>query len=81
MVKTAKNYGAHYVLYSGLTLYGDAPEDCKTLYFNFLNDNYPDLLSEYEKLFKGSVASSKRYQTDLAIRYSEISKGMVLKTV
>lgn len=35
MVKTAKNYGAHYVLYSDLTLYGTGKQDCKTLYFNF----------------------------------------------
>lgn len=73
MVKAAEDYWAHYLLYSGLTLYGDDPEDCKTLYFNFLMDNYPDLLSEYEKLFKRSFASSKRYQRDLAIRYNQIS--------
>jgi DNA repair photolyase len=79
LVKTAKNYGAHYVLYAGLTLYGEAPDDCKTLYFNFLNENYPDLLSEYEKLFKGSVASSKRYQTDLALKFSKISERYGIK--
>lgn len=73
MVKNAKNYGAHYVLHSGLTLYGDGPDDCKTLYFTFLRDNYPELLQEYEKLFKGSFACSKRYQNDVAIRFNKIS--------
>jgi DNA repair photolyase len=79
MVKTAKNYGAHYLLHAGLTLYGDTPDDCKTMYFNFLRENYPDLLNEYENLFKGSVASTKRYQRDLAVRFSEISNRYGIK--
>ena len=36
MVKTAKNYGAHYILSTGLTLFGNDPGDCKILYFKFL---------------------------------------------
>ena len=79
MVKAARKYGAHYVLYAGLTLYGDAPETCKTLYFNFLKEYYPDLLPEYENLFKGSIASSKRYQKDLAIRFRGISNRYGIK--
>ena len=72
LVKASKNYGAHYVLYGGLTLYGDAPDDCKTLYFNFLKDYYPNLLLEYENLFN-SIAPSKRYQNDLAVKFGKIS--------
>ena len=73
MIKTADKYGAHYVLYAGLTLYGDAPDDCKTLYFNFLKENYPDLVTKYEKLFKGSNAPSKQYQRNIAVKYGEVS--------
>ena len=73
MVKAAKKYKAHYLMYAGLTLYGDAPDDCKTLYYNFLKENYPEFLPEYEKLFKGSIAPSKRYQKDLAIKFNRIS--------
>ena len=73
MVKTAKNYGAHYVLYSGLTLYGTDDDDCKTLYFNFLKKYHPDLVQKYEKLFKGSFAPSKRYQNELSMKFGEIS--------
>ena len=73
MIKTADKYGAHYVLYAGLTLYGDGPDDCKTLYFNFLKENYPDLVPKYEKLFKGSNAPSKQYQRNIAVKYGEIS--------
>jgi DNA repair photolyase len=79
MVKAAKKYRAHYVLYAGLTLYGDAPDDCKTLYFNFLMENYPDLLPEYENLFKGTIAASKRYQKDLAIKFRGISNRYSIK--
>ena len=79
MVKTAKKYGAHYVLFAGLTLYGDGPDDCKTLYFNFLKENYPNLLPQYEKLFNGSIATSKRYQKELAIKFSEISNRYGIK--
>ncbi len=73
MVKAARNYGGDYVMYSGLTLFGDAPDDCKTLYYNFLKENYPKLLSEYENLFRGSFAPSKRYQNDLASKFGEVS--------
>lgn len=79
MVKASKKYRAHYVLYAGLTLYGDAPDDCKTVYYNFLEKNYPDLVPEYEKLFKGSNAPSKRYQNHLAIKYGEISNKYGVK--
>ena len=79
IIKAAKKYGAHYVLYGGLTLYGDAPDDCKTLYFNFLKENYPDLLPEYENLFKGSIAPSKRYQKDLARKFGEVSRKYGVK--
>ena len=55
MVKAANNYGGDYILYSGLTLYGDALGDCKTLYYQFLKENYPELLSDHKNLFKGSL--------------------------
>lgn len=79
MVKTAKNYGAHYILYAGLTLYGDAPDDCKILYFKFLEENYPDLLLNYRKLFRGSFAPSKDYQNDLANKFDEITRKYDIK--
>jgi hypothetical protein len=66
MVKTAKKYGAHYVLYAGLTLYGDAPDDCKTLYYNFLNDKLSRyLIRSMKNLFKGSVALFKTLSNGL----------------
>jgi DNA repair photolyase len=79
MVKMAINYGGDYVLYSGLTLYGDASGDCKTLYDQFLKENYPELLSDYKKLFRGSFAPSKDYQDVLAKKFAEISRKYGIK--
>jgi DNA repair photolyase len=73
MIKASKDYGAHYVLYAGLTLFGNASDDCKTLYYNFLNENYPDLVLEYDKLFRGSFAPSKRYQNRLSNKFGALS--------
>ena len=73
MIKAAKIHGAEYIIFSGLTLYGDGPEDCKTLYYQFLENHFPQMVPEYKKLFSGSFAPSKHYQMDLARRYREIS--------
>jgi DNA repair photolyase len=79
MIKTAKNYEAHYVLFAGLTLFGDGPNDCKTQYQNFLKENHPELLLKYKKLYNGSFAPSKRYQNDLGIRFRKISSKYDIK--
>ncbi|ADZ08758.1 Radical SAM domain protein [Methanobacterium lacus] len=79
MVKTAKFYGAHYVLYSGLTLYGSGNSDCKTLYLDFLREHNPDLVKEYEILFQKSFAPPKKYSFELSKRFSEISSKYGVK--
>jgi DNA repair photolyase len=79
MVKAAKNYHANYLLFAGLTLFGNAPEDCRTIYYNFLKEYHPELISKYEKIFKGSFAPSKFYQADLANKYREISDRFEVK--
>ena len=73
MVCAAKNYGAHYLMSAGLTLFGEDPDDCRTLYYKFLKENYPKIVSEYEKLFRGSFAPSKRYQKYLSFKLDELS--------
>ena len=35
-MRTAKDYAADYVLVGALTLFGNGPADCKTLYYKFL---------------------------------------------
>ncbi len=73
MVVAAKDYGADYVMPAGLTLFGDAPNDCKTLYNKFLNENYPHLVSKSKNLYMGSFAPSRRYQNELTNKFGKIS--------
>jgi DNA repair photolyase len=75
MIRTAKDYGADYVLIGSLTLFGDKANDCKTLYYKFLEEHFPELVSEYKSLFRNSFAPPKRYQTKLA----EMSKRLCRK--
>lgn len=79
MVLKAKEYGANYVLFSGLTLYGNGPHDCKTVYYNFLEDHFPELIPRYDQLFENSFAPSKKYIFELSKRFSEISTGHGIK--
>ncbi|KAF5042795.1 hypothetical protein DSECCO2_508930 [anaerobic digester metagenome] len=80
MVKTSKEYGASYVMFAGLTLFGDGPGDCRTLYYNFLEENFPELVSEYEKLFRNDSYPSNNYQRDLSKRSGKISAEYDIKT-
>ncbi len=66
MIKTAKDYGADYVLIGSLTLFGNKANDCRTLYYRFLNEYFPELVPKYKNLFRNSFAPPKRYQAKLA---------------
>jgi DNA repair photolyase len=65
MIKTAKEYGANFCLVGALTLFGNKPADCKTLYYKFLDKHYPELVPKYKRLFRGSFQPSKEYQKEL----------------
>jgi DNA repair photolyase len=65
MVKDAKDHGADFVMASGLTLFGDAPHDCKTLYYKVLQEHFPELVPKTKVLFGNSFAPSKKYQMEL----------------
>jgi DNA repair photolyase len=65
MIKTAKDYGADYVLVGALTLFGNGPADCKTLYYKFLERYFPELVPKYKSLFKIFFQPTKEYQEEL----------------
>jgi DNA repair photolyase len=65
MVKTVSEYGAMFAFLGGLTLFGDGPHDCRTLYFAFLEQHYPGLLPKYEELFKKYPSPPGKYQKNL----------------
>jgi DNA repair photolyase len=65
MIRTAKEYGADFVLVGALTLFGNKPADCKTLYYKFLEKYYPELVPKYKDLFGISFQPSREYQKEL----------------
>jgi len=65
MIKTAKDYGADYVFVGTLTLFGNGPADCKTLYYNFLEKHYTELRPKYKSLFKIFFQPPREYQKEL----------------
>lgn len=65
MIKTAEEYGADFCLVGALTLFGNGPADCKTLYYKFLEKRYPELIPKYKSLFRIFFQPSKEYQKEL----------------
>jgi DNA repair photolyase len=68
MIKDAKDFGADFVMASGLTLFGDGPNDCKTRYYNVLGEHFPELVPKTQAIFGNSFAPSRKYQKELYIR-------------
>ena len=65
MIKKVKDYGADFILASGLTLFGDGPQDCKTRYYHVLEEHFPELVTKTRDLFGDSFAPSRIYQQEL----------------
>jgi len=65
IVVAAKNHSADYILAAGLTLFGDQPGDSKTLYYRFLEKNYPALTRQYDEMFGNNYYQPWSYQNEL----------------
>jgi DNA repair photolyase len=65
MVRMAKEQNLDFIFVSGLTLYGDAPLDCKTKYYKALEANFPELVENTKALFAGNFAPPGNYQAKL----------------
>lgn len=65
MIQTAKAHGADFVLVGGLTLFGDGPADCRTLYYRALEKYEVELVPRYKKLFRAFFAPPRAYQNEL----------------
>ncbi|RZN40301.1 MAG: radical SAM protein [Methanophagales archaeon ANME-1-THS] len=65
MIQTAKAHGADFVLVGGLTLFGDGPADCKTLYYRALEKYASELVPCCKKLFRTFFAPPRAYQNEL----------------
>lgn len=74
MIGQAKDHGADFVLASGLTLFGDGPDDCKTRYYKVLEEHFPELVPETQTIFGNSFAPSRKYQRELYLKVKNLSK-------
>jgi DNA repair photolyase len=74
MIGAAKEYGADYVLVGGLTLFGDGPNDCKTLYYQFLANHYPELIPKYRSLYRIFHYPDKTYTDKLAATAAKLCR-------
>jgi len=74
IVAAAKQYGANYILIAGLTLFGNDERDSKQLVFRLLENNYPDLLEKYEKMYGSVYYPSWQYQQQLKKRADDLCK-------
>ena len=79
MIKTAKNYGADFVIVGALTLFGNGSADCKTLYYKFLEKHYPELVPKYRNLYKIFFAPPKEYQKKLEERSKKLCEKYGIK--
>lgn len=74
MIKTAKDYGADFVLTGALTLFGNGPADSKTLYYKVLEKHFPELIPKYKSLFRIFPMPSKEYQKELEEKSIKLCK-------
>lgn len=74
MIKTAKDYGADFVLVGALTLFGNGPADSKTLYYKVLEKYFPELIPKYKSLFRIFPMPSKEYQKELEEKSIKLCK-------
>lgn len=65
MIKKAKESGADFIMASGLTLFGEGPQDCETRYYKVLEEHFPELVPKTRAIFGNSFAPSRKYQQEL----------------
>ena len=79
IIAASKEYGAHYILVAGLTLFGEDESDSKQLMYKFLRKNYPGLLEKDEKMYGSVHYSSWQYQQQLKKRADALCKKYSIK--
>jgi len=72
MIAAFSDAGADYVITGGLTLFGSAPADSRTLYMQFVQRNFPHLVTAYQKLYGEYFMPPPSYQNALSARASAI---------
>lgn len=65
IIIAARQHEADYILAGGLTLFGSGKADSKTLYYKFVEKNFPDLVPVYDQLYGGNPYTPFAYQDKL----------------
>ncbi|MDI6603236.1 MAG: radical SAM protein [Patescibacteria group bacterium] len=78
-IKIAKEYRANFVLVGALTLFGNKPADCKTLYYKFLERHYSELVPKYKSLFRIFFQPTKEYQKELEEKSKKLCERYGIK--
>lgn len=74
IIASAKAHHADYLLTGGLTLFGNAPADSKTLFYKFLERYDPSLLPKYQQLYGENWYTPFSYQDALKQRAGQLCK-------
>jgi DNA repair photolyase len=79
IISAASAHEADYVLTGGLTLFGNAPPDSKTLYYKFLERYDPTLLPKYHDLYGDRFFVPFAYQEQLKQRADRLCKKYMIR--
>ncbi len=73
-IAAAREHDAQYVLIGGLTLFGSAPADSKTLFYTFLERYKPALIGKYNDLYGDNFYTPRSYQEKLKERADKLCR-------
>ncbi|MFQ3675139.1 MAG: radical SAM protein [Endomicrobiia bacterium] len=82
VIKTAKDYGAEYVIPSSLSLYETFDgnrNSCKFIFYKFLETHFPSLISKYDNLYNTGSFTNKEYHENLYKKIKKISQKYRIK--
>ena len=80
IISSAKAFNADYLLAGGLTLFGSAKADSKTLYYRFLQKYDPALIPAYDKLYGDNHYTQRQYQLELRNRTHQLCAKYGIRT-
>jgi DNA repair photolyase len=80
IVAQVKQSGADYIVMGGLTLFGTAAPDSKTLFYKFIERYDPSLLPRYHQLYGNNFYTSFAYQNELKRKAETICARYKLRT-
>ncbi|WP_365907310.1 radical SAM protein [uncultured Methanobrevibacter sp.] len=79
-VKLFKKNNASYLILGALSLFGNNDNSSKIKYFNFIENNFPEILVNVKKLFYNREYPSQKYQNDIYRKIVNICKKQDVKT-